>query len=134
MQIAAAMGGIAFQKDLGATHSLAHPLSSLCGLHHGLANALCLPSVMDFNATRKPGVYRRVGIAFGLNDPTDAATIAFVRALFDQIGIAPGLRAHGVDEAKLDALADQAFADGCHATNPVPVTRADLRHLYENAL
>src|SRR5439155_17024532 len=37
MQVAAAMGGIAFQKDLGATHSLAHPLSSLCGLHHGTA-------------------------------------------------------------------------------------------------
>src|SRR5439155_3188470 len=61
MQVAAAMGGIAFQKDLGATHSLAHPLSSLCGLHHGLANALCLPFVMDFNAARKPGVYRRIG-------------------------------------------------------------------------
>ena len=134
MQIAAAMGGIAFQKDLGATHSLAHPLSSLCGLHHGLANALCLPFVMDFNAARKPGVYRRVGIALGLSDPTDAETIASVRALFEEIGLKPGLCAYGVDESKLDALADQAFADSCHATNPVPVTRADLRSLYERAL
>ena len=134
MQIAAAMGGIAFQKDLGATHSLAHPLSSLCGLHHGLANALCLPFVMDFNAARKPGVYRRVGIALGLGGPTDADTIATVRALLDEIGLTPGLRAHGVDESKLDALADQAFADSCHATNPVPVTRADLRSLYSAAL
>jgi alcohol dehydrogenase class IV len=134
MQIAAAMGGIAFQKDLGATHSLAHPLSSLCGMHHGLANALCLPFVMDFNAERKPGVYRRIGIALGLGDPTDADTIATVRALLDEIGLKPGLRAHGVDEAKLDALADQAFVDSCHATNPVPVTRADLRNLYERAL
>ncbi len=134
MQVAAAMGGIAFQKDLGATHSLAHPLSSLCGLHHGLANALCLPFVMDFNAERKPGVYRRVGIALGLSDPTDAATIATVRALLDEIGLKPGLRAHGVDESKLDALADQAFEDSCHATNPVPVTREDLRGLYERAL
>ena len=134
MQIAAAMGGIAFQKDLGATHSLAHPLSSLCGLHHGLANALCLPSVMDFNAERKPGVYRRAGIALGLSDPADVDTIGAVRALLGQIGLRPGLRAHGVDESKLDALADQAFEDGCHATNPVPVTRADLRSLYERAL
>jgi 4-hydroxybutyrate dehydrogenase len=134
MQIAAAMGGIAFQKDLGATHSLAHPLSSLCGLHHGLANALCLPFVMDFNAGRKPGVYRRVGIALGLSNPTDAETIATVRALFEQIGLTPGLRAHGVDASKLDALADQAVADSCHATNPVPVTREDLRSLYERAL
>jgi alcohol dehydrogenase class IV len=134
MQVAATMGGIAFQKDLGATHSLAHPLSSLCGLHHGLANALCLPFVMDFNAARKPGVYRRVGIALGLNDPSDSGTIAAVRSLLQQIGLAPGLRAHGVDESKLDALADQAFADSCHATNPVPVTREDLRSLYQRAL
>ena len=134
MQVAAAMGGIAFQKDLGATHSLAHPLSSLCGLHHGLANALCLPSVMDFNAERKPGVYLRVGSALGLSDPTDADTIAAVRALLEQIGLMPSLRAHGVDESKLDALADQAFADSCHLTNPVPVTREDLRSLYERAL
>ena len=134
MQIAAAMGGIAFQKDLGATHSLAHPLSSLCGLHHGLANALCLPFVMDFNAERKPGVYRRIGIALGLSEPTDANTIAAVRALLDEIGLEPGLREHGVDESKLDALTDQAFEDSCHATNPVPVTREDLRSLYERAL
>src|SRR5207249_2808034 len=63
MLVAAAMGAVAFQKDLGATHSLAHPLSSLCGMHHGTANAVCLPAVMEFNAQRKPGLYRRVGVA-----------------------------------------------------------------------
>lgn len=46
---AAMMGAVAFQKGLGACHSLAHPLSSDFGLHHGLANALCLPAVLDFN-------------------------------------------------------------------------------------
>ena len=134
MQVAAAMGGIAFQKDLGATHSLAHPLSSVCGLHHGLANALCLPFVMDFNAERKPGLYRRVGIALGLDEPGDARTIAAIRELFDDIGLKPGLRAHGVDEAHLDVLTGQAFADSCHATNPVAVTSDDLRSLYLRAL
>ena len=134
MQIAAAMGGIAFQKDLGATHSLAHPLSSLCGLHHGLANALCLPFVMDLNAEHKPGLYRRVGIALGLSNPTDAATIAAVRALLTEIGLTPGLRAHGVDESKIEALTAQAFEDSCHATNPVPVTANELRSLYLQAL
>src|SRR5882757_4754273 len=109
--IRSAMGAIAFQKDLGATHSLAHPLSSLCGLHHGLANALCLPFVMKFNAARKPGLYRRVGTALELSESTDANTIGDVQALLDEIGLAPGLRKHGVDESKLDALADQAFED-----------------------
>ena len=134
MQLAAAMGGIAFQKDLGAAHSLAHPLSALCGLHHGLANALCLPFVMEFNAARKPGLYRRVGIALGMSDPSDAVTIDAVRELLTEIRLKPGLRAHGVDESKLDALANQAFEDSCHATNPVPVTREDLRNLYQRAL
>ncbi len=48
MLVAAAMGGVAFQKDPGVVHSLAHPLSTLCGLHHGLANALCLVAGMKF--------------------------------------------------------------------------------------
>ncbi len=134
MQIAAAMGGIAFQKDLGATHSLAHPLSSICGLHHGLANALCLPHVMEFNATARPGVYRRVGIALDLADRSDQSTIDAIRALFSKIGLNTSLRAHGVNESHLDALADQAIEDSCHLTNPVPVTRADLRDLYARAL
>jgi len=134
MQIAAAMGGIAFQKDLGATHSLAHPLSAICGLHHGLANAICLPHVMAWNAARKPGLYRRVGSAFGLEIADDSATISAVRELLKGIGLGDGLRAHGVRESHLDALAEQAWEDSCHKTNPVPVTRADLRELYENAL
>lgn len=131
MQIAAMMGGIAFQKDLGAVHSLAHPLSSVCGLHHGTANALCLPVVMDFNAKHKPGLYRRVGEAMQLKDTGDAATIDAVRSLLKEIGLPPGLAAHGVKESQLDTLADQAFEDGCHQTNAVPVNREQLYRLYE---
>lgn len=134
MLLAAMMGGIAFQKDLGAVHSLSHPLSALCGLHHGLANALTMPVVMEFNAARKPGLYRRVGIAFGLEKPEDAAVIACVRSLLSQIGLGEGLKARGVKESQLDALADQAVADACHRTNPVTVSRADLRRLYELAM
>ena len=134
MLVAATMGGIAFQKDLGAAHSLAHPLSSLCGLHHGLANALVLPTVMKFNATRRPGVYARVGAAMRLAQPDDRATIVAVEALLRDIGIEPGLRHHRVQDAQIDALADQAFADACHATNPVPVTRADLAQMYRDAM
>ena len=54
MLVAAAMGAVAFQKDLGVVHSMAHPLSTLCGMHHGLANALCLVAGMKFCAERKP--------------------------------------------------------------------------------
>ena len=134
MQIAAAMGGVAFQKDLGAAHSLAHPLSSVCGLHHGLANALCLPHVMEFNAERKPGLYRRVGIALDMNQTDDDATIDAVRTLLANIGLGDGLRAHGVNESHFEKLVAQATADTCHRTNPVPVTTADLQELYERAM
>jgi 4-hydroxybutyrate dehydrogenase len=134
MLVAAMMGGIAFQKDLGAAHSLSHPLSSLCGLHHGTANALTLPVVMEFNAKRKPGLYRRVGVAFGLPDPSDAATLKHVRGFLADMGLTGGLAAHGVKSSQLEALADQAVADSCHLTNPVPVTREDLLRLYEIAM
>jgi len=134
MQVAAMMGGVAFQKDLGAAHSLSHPLSSICGLHHGTANALTLPVVMRFNAERKPGLYARVGAAMGISDGTDRAAIDAVSGLLRDVGLPEGLRAHGVKESQFDALAEQAFADPCHRTNPVPVTRDDLRRLYQQAM
>ncbi|MCS7049651.1 MAG: iron-containing alcohol dehydrogenase [Verrucomicrobiae bacterium] len=134
MLVAAMMGGVAFQKDLGAVHSLAHPLSTICGMHHGTANALCLPVVMEFNARRKPGLYRRVGAALGLREPTDAETIERVRGLLSEIGLGPGLSRFGVKATHLEALTEQAYADGCHRTNPVPVTKEDLRALYEQAM
>jgi 4-hydroxybutyrate dehydrogenase len=140
MLVAAAMGGVAFQKDLGATHSLAHPLSTLAGVHHGTANAVCLPHVMHFNAQRQPGLYRRVGLACGLdvasvpNEVADFRTIEFVKEFITALGIKHSLHQYGVKEAQLDALADQAFEDACHLTNPVPVNRDELKELYRAAL
>lgn len=134
MQVAAMMGGIAFQKDLGAVHSLAHPLSALFGLHHGLANALCLVPVMRFNAGRRPGLYRRVGRAMDLEDVSDAGVIGAVESLLRRAGLTGTLRDHGVEGSRLEELATQAFADSCHTTNPVPVTRDDLRELYRIAM
>ncbi len=140
MLAAAAMGAVAFQKDLGATHSLAHPLSTIYGMHHGLANALCLPFVMEFNSQKIPGLYRRVGIACGLDivsggdAEADARTIHFVRELIRKVGIELGLRRHGVGLDRLEALVAQAVDDPCHRTNPVPVTAEDLRGLYLAAM
>jgi alcohol dehydrogenase class IV len=134
MLVAAMMGGVAFQKDLGAAHSLSHPLSTVCGLHHGTANALTLPAVMDFNAARKPGLYRRVAEAMNIPGGTDAQAIAAVRTLLRDIGLPEGLRAHGVRDSHLDALVAQAWEDPCHRTNPVPVTRGDLHRLYQSAM
>ncbi len=136
MLVAAAMGAVAFQKDLGVVHSLAHPLSTICGMHHGLANALCLVASLRFCAARKPGLYRRIGIACGLDvmqcgeAEADERTIAFIGELLAGIGLDTKLRDHGVKAEHLDALVAQAWDDPCHKTNAVPVTAADLRELY----
>jgi alcohol dehydrogenase class IV len=140
MLLGAMMGGIAFQKDLGATHSMAHPLSNLCQLHHGLANALCLPFVMQWNAGKQPGLYRRVGIAAGLDilnveaTEADTMTLHWVRMLIEQSGIQMGLSNHGVTPSHIEDLADLAIQDSCHQTNPVPVNRDVFVKLYQAAL
>lgn len=140
MLVAAAMGAVAFQKDLGVVHSMAHPLSTLCGMHHGLANALCLVAGMKFCATQKPGLYRRVGIACGLNvmqcteEEADDLTIAFIAGFLTDLGLNTRLRDHGVKLEQLDALVAQAFEDPCHKTNAMPVTAEDFRRLYSEVI
>jgi alcohol dehydrogenase class IV len=140
MLAAAAMGAVAFQKDLGVVHSLAHPLSTICHLHHGLANALCLVAGMKLCAARKPGLYRRVGIACGLDViksnelDADQATITFIANFLADLGLNSKLREHGVTAAHLDALVSQAFDDPCHKTNAVPVGAEDIRKLYLEVL
>jgi alcohol dehydrogenase class IV len=131
MMKAAMMGAVAFQKGLGACHSLAHPLSSEKGLHHGLANALCLPAVVDFNESAVPGRLDRIR---GILDPTATTCGGALRALRKRLGLPEGLRAEGVSEADVPKLADKAFEDACHRGNPKPVTRDDLAALYRASL
>jgi len=131
MMKAAMMGAVAFQKGLGACHSLAHPLSSEKGLHHGLANALCLPAVVDFNQSVAGAKLERIR---ALLTP-DAKTVGDgLRALRKRVGLPGGLRTEGVSEGDVPALADKAIEDACHRSNPRPVTRDDLVRLYRDSL
>lgn len=131
---AATFGAVAFQKGLGACHSLAHPLSAEYGTHHGLANALCLPAVLDFNRTVVPGKLAKIARVFGVR-AEDEATLAFecagaIRALREQVGLPGGLGEAGIPKDGLPRLADLAFEDPCHQENPRPCTREDLLQLY----
>jgi 4-hydroxybutyrate dehydrogenase len=132
MMKAAAMGAVAFQKGLGACHSLAHPLSSEKGLHHGLANALCLPAVIRFNqpalgASKEAHLLRALGAT-----TTDLAdTVVALRA---RLGLPTALRTEGVSEDDIPKLAQKAFEDACHRSNPRPTTEADLAALYRASL
>lgn len=130
---AAMMGAVAFQKGLGACHSLAHPLSSDFGLHHGLANALCLPAVLDFNEHSALERVLHVALLLGADAVPGGAARA-TAALRSRVGLPGGLVAAGVPASALGALADKALDDACHRDNPRPCTRADLLELYRASL
>jgi alcohol dehydrogenase class IV len=131
MMKAAMMGAVAFQKGLGACHSLAHPLSSEKGLHHGLANALCLPAVVDFNEAAAKDKLERVRLLLDRGAKTCGEA---VRTLRKRLGLPEGLKAEGVTEADIPKLAAKAFEDACHRSNPRPVTYEDLAGLYRASL
>jgi 4-hydroxybutyrate dehydrogenase len=130
---AAMMGAASFQKGLGACHSLSHPLSAELGLHHGLANALCLPAVVDFNEAAVPERVYRVGAIFGAPAKSGACAAA-LRSLREQIGITNGLRSQGVSREHLPRLATLALNDACHHQNPRPCSERDFLSLYEASL
>ena len=131
MMKAAMMGAVAFQKGLGVCHSLAHPLSSEKNMHHGLANALCLPAVCDFNNAAVPDRIERVRRTVDLNATSLSNAL---RAMREKIGLPSGLSAEGVTKGDIPKLADKAMEDACKALNPRPVTRDDIVKLYELSL
>jgi alcohol dehydrogenase class IV len=128
------MGAVAFQKGLGACHSLAHPLGAEYDEHHGLANALCLPAVLDFNRSVVPARVAAVARALGVRgDDEDALAYecaGAVRALRHKVGLPDGLAAIGLSDAQVAKLAPLAFEDVCHGSNPRSCTEQDLLQMY----
>jgi alcohol dehydrogenase class IV len=134
MLIASLMGAVAFQKGLGVVHSLAHPLSSLLDTHHGLANAINLPYGMAFNVEGSEKKFRRIARTLDLADESGEGVVNYLHQLNASIGIPSRLREIGVKDEHLDTLSDLAIADFAHPNNPKPVTRADFKTLYQQAL
>ncbi len=140
MMMAAMMGAVAFQKGLGAVHSLAHPLSSIAHLHHGTTNGILLPHVLEFNRSVAEGRLRDLAIAMEIDGAqgtaAEAATalIARLRKLLLEVGIPTTLGALGVSRERIPVLAKKAMADACHQLNPRLCTEADMIALYEKAL
>jgi alcohol dehydrogenase class IV len=134
MLLASMMGAIAFQKGLGVVHSMAHPLSSLLDTHHGLANAVNIPYGLKFNIAGFEDRFRRMARALDLKDESGDGVIQYLFDLNTKVGIPHRLRDIGVKEEHLETLADLAFADFAHPNNPKPVSRADFRALYGEAL
>jgi alcohol dehydrogenase class IV len=131
MMVAAMQGAMAFQKGLGAAHALAHALTPISNVHHGLANAIVLPVVMEFNRASVVARLARIAVAMGESSQTReemlaAKAIEHVRKLNASLKIPGRLRDAGVREADLPLIAEKAFQDASHLGNPRKCTEADL--------
>jgi alcohol dehydrogenase class IV len=133
MMMSSMMGAIAFQKDLGSVHACAHALGAVCNMHHGLANALMIDTVLAWNHEVVPHKFDALALAAGVSGG-GYAFIAWLRHLKLQIGITGGLAAHGVMRQHLPALVPLAAADFTGQTNPRPATAADYERLFMQAM
>ena len=131
---AALMGGVAFQKGLGVTHSLAHALSTVCDLHHGLVNGICLPYALAFNKDVAAARLAELAHAAGAREQTADGFITWLVELKQAVGIPRTLADAGVTAAHLERLVTVAVTDVCHANNPKPVATPDFRALFQRAL
>ena len=133
MMMSSMMGAIAFQKDLGAVHSCAHALGTVCNLHHGLANALMIDTVLAWNAGAVPAKFDELAHVVGVQGGA-RGFLAWLRDLKKTIGIAPNLSTVGVKKDAIPRLVEVAVADICHQTNPQPVTAKDFERLFAEAM
>src|SRR5436190_522278 len=111
MLAASQMGSTAFQKGLGAIHSLSHPVGATLDTHHGLTNAVAMPYVLKFNRPAIDDKVQRLARWLGLRNPTFDGFMDWSLELRRQIGIPHTLAALGVKESHLDALAEMAAVD-----------------------
>jgi alcohol dehydrogenase class IV len=133
MMMSSMMGAIAFQKDLGGVHACAHALGAVCDMHHGLANALMIDTVLAWNLEAVPRKFDELAHAAGVAGG-GFAFVAWLRHLKQQIGIGGGLAAHGVTPEHLQHLAALAAVDFTSQTNPRAATEADYERLFQQAM
>jgi len=130
MMSAAAMGAVAFQKGLGAIHSLSHPIGAVYNTHHGTTNAVVMPMVLEFNRhaieDRITAAAAYLGIEGGFAGFHDA-----IMELRAKLAIPANLSAMGVQYGDLDMLTEMALEDPSCGGNPIPMTRENTRALFD---
>src|SRR5437867_1965170 len=134
MLLGSAFGAIAFQKGLGACHSVAHALTPVAGTHHGLANSLMLPAVINFNRMAAEARLAEAAVALGADPRAPASDRAkqcadLVDALRTACGLPRRLSQAGVRRDMIPKIVEKALADACHLSNPRPVTQVDFERL-----
>ncbi len=134
MLAAASMGATAFQKGLGAIHSLSHPVGAVYNAHHGETNGVVMPYVLMFNRPVIEEKMMRLARYVGLANPGFDALLNWVLALRKEIGIPHTLAHLGVKEADLDTLVPMAVEDPSTGGNPRPAGAAEMRQMFVKAI
>ena len=132
MMAAAAMGAIAFQKGLGAVHSLSHPVGALYNTHHGMTNAVFMPYVLAFNRPAIEEKIARLAASLGIAGGFDGFQTTLLE-LRKRIGVPHTLKELGVDDARFDEMAVMAVDDPSTGGNPVPFDAAAGKRLFRAA-
>ncbi|MCP8893853.1 iron-containing alcohol dehydrogenase [Shinella daejeonensis] len=129
MMSGAAMGAVAFQKGLGAIHSLSHPVGAIYNTHHGMTNAVVMPAVLTFNRraieAKIASAAAYLGIAGGFDGFFD-----YVLRLREELGVPDKLSALGVGTDRLDEMSAMAVVDPTAGGNPVELTLEAARALF----
>ena len=133
MMSAAAMGATAFQKGLGAIHALSHPIGAHHHTHHGTTNAVCMPAVLRFNADAIHARFDQAAGYLGIEGGFEGFC-AFVDKFNDGFAIPKTLTDLGVKDPDLDVLVRDALKDPSTGGNPVEMTEANTRALFEAIL
>ena len=133
MMSAAAMGAVAFQKGLGAIHSLSHPVGAIYNTHHGMTNAVVMPPVLRFN---RPAIEDRIaraaaylGISGGFDGFYD-----YVLKLREELGVPDKLAALGVRTDRIDEMSEMAIVDPTAGGNPVELTLDAAKKLFRECI
>lgn len=134
MQVASSMGATAFQKGLGAMHSLSHPCGSVLNTHHGTTNAVVMPYVLEFNYEAIEDKLTALARYLDLPQPSAEAVIEWVLQLRRDIGIPHTLNDLGVTGDYVSSLAEMALIDTSTPTNPVKMTQENFEDLYERCI
>ena len=130
MMSAAAMGAVAFQKGLGAIHSLSHPVGAIYNTHHGLTNAVVMPAVLVFNRSAIEDRIARAAAYMGIEGGFDGF-LDYVIKLRKDLGVPDKLSELGVGTDRIDEMVEMALVDPTAGGNPVKLTTENTRTLFE---
>ena len=133
MLVASSMGSTAFQKGLGAIHSLSHPVNSIYNTHHGLTNAVFMPYVLIKNRKAIEDKIVLLSKFIGLRENSFDSFIKWILDIRKQLNIPNTIKEIGVDPQDFDKLSKMAKVDPSTASNPISLSEDEFIELYKSS-